>query len=467
MRESPPLPPALVITGMHRSGTSLTASLLQAAGLFLGDRLLGPSPSNVAGHFEDLEFFALDQRLLAAHGLPDDGLTTAGPVHPGPSFRDEARRLVDVRRGRGDPWGWKDPRAALLLDFWAEVVPEARFLFVFRSPWEVVDSLYRRGDALFTARPPLALDVWMHVNGLLVEFARRHPDRVLVREVGQVAADPWAVVAAVRERLGIPLAGAATPFRPELLTAAVPGRAEELARLAPECVELLRTLRGLAGSATGPDLDRSPAVGRDRLLADWQRLAGLERQARDFEAAAVEAADRVSASEARGQAAERRALVAEQRAVAAEREKAAAAVRAEEAMQRSTAQEARATAAEAEAAESCRRLDEAAAAVRAAEAADRERIAALEATVTNLRSSTSWRLTAPLRGLVRFTAGWLVPSGRRLAAHARFAARRFSSPATARRTIRRVADILRREGVAGLVRAVRAARLVDLAPAAA
>lgn len=452
MRESPPLPPALVITGMHRSGTSLTASLMQAAGLFLGDRLLGPSPSNVPGHFEDLDFFALDQRMLAAHGLPDDGLTTAGPVRPGPSFRDEARRLVEGRRSRGGPWGWKDPRAALVLDFWAEVVPEARFLFVFRPPWDVVESLYRRGDPVCAANPPLALDVWMHVNGLLADFARRHPDRVLVREVGQVAADPRAVVAAVRERLGIPLAAAATPFQPELLTAAAPGRAEALARLAPESVELLRTLRGLGGSEPGPELDRSPAVGRDRVLADWQRLTSLERCARDFEAAAAEAAARATTAEAR-------AVAANQQAVTAE-------ARAQEATQRATAQAARAAAAEAQAAESCRRLDEATEAVRAA-AGDGERIAALEATVTDLRASTSWRLTAPLRGLARFLAGRLVPFGGRLAAHTRFAARRFSSPATARRTIERVADILHREGPAGLIRAVRAARRLEAVPAAA
>ncbi|MBM4059289.1 MAG: chromosome partitioning protein ParA, partial [Planctomycetes bacterium] len=49
-------PPAVVVVGMHRSGTSLVASLCQAAGIDMGTDLLGPHPGNGAGHFEDLEF---------------------------------------------------------------------------------------------------------------------------------------------------------------------------------------------------------------------------------------------------------------------------------------------------------------------------------------------------------------------------------------------------------------------------
>ena len=44
----------IVITGMHRSGTSLLASLLRSSGLHLGDRLLPPSRANQPGYFEVL-----------------------------------------------------------------------------------------------------------------------------------------------------------------------------------------------------------------------------------------------------------------------------------------------------------------------------------------------------------------------------------------------------------------------------
>ena len=47
---------ALIIAGMHRSGTSLTASLFQSLGVNIGEKLLGPELGNIRGHFEDIAF---------------------------------------------------------------------------------------------------------------------------------------------------------------------------------------------------------------------------------------------------------------------------------------------------------------------------------------------------------------------------------------------------------------------------
>ena len=46
----------IVITGMHRSGTSLLASLLRILGAPFGERLLPPSRANQPGYFEDVDF---------------------------------------------------------------------------------------------------------------------------------------------------------------------------------------------------------------------------------------------------------------------------------------------------------------------------------------------------------------------------------------------------------------------------
>jgi hypothetical protein len=54
----------LVICGMHRSGTSLTASLFGGAGVNLGDRLVGPNVGNSLGHFEDVSFLEFHMRVL-------------------------------------------------------------------------------------------------------------------------------------------------------------------------------------------------------------------------------------------------------------------------------------------------------------------------------------------------------------------------------------------------------------------
>ena len=69
-QESPPdmitLPhtTVLVITGMHRSGTSLIAAILREAGVHLGDQLIGADTGNIRGHFEDVDFVQFHQTVL-------------------------------------------------------------------------------------------------------------------------------------------------------------------------------------------------------------------------------------------------------------------------------------------------------------------------------------------------------------------------------------------------------------------
>jgi len=213
----PNRPMALVIAGMHRSGTSLVASILADTGLHLGDHLLGPGEGNPAGHYEDLDFLALHQRILAANGLGTDGFTTQRELVVPPELAHESARLIIARRSRGSPWGWKEPRTTLFLNHWAEAIPEARFLLLFRRPWEVVDSLFRRGDPIFGIHPPLAVGVWRHYNEAIRAFHDRHPDRCLLLELTQVTADPAAFAARIRDVLGLAEPGGESRFQPAML----------------------------------------------------------------------------------------------------------------------------------------------------------------------------------------------------------------------------------------------------------
>jgi len=290
----PPDPlPALVITGMHRSGTSLVASLCHGAGLHVGHRLMAAGNGNDAGHFEDLDFVALHERILSANGLGSEGFTADALPHVPERLRDEALALVTARRGLAGPWGWKDPRTVLLLDFWAETLPEARFLLVFRPPWEVADSLFRRGDPAFFHNPPLALAVWNHYDRLLLGFAKRHPDRCLVRALSEVIADPAATFTAVRERLAVPLADPPVDrYRDGLLTTA--SAAAGIRRVRAVHPAALDTYRALQRASGGRDAlaAETPAPDAARLLAlEWARAAAAERRGQDA-AATAEAAER-------------------------------------------------------------------------------------------------------------------------------------------------------------------------------
>ena len=63
----------LVVAGMHRSGTSLLASLLSTLSVDMGRNLLGPDAHNVRGYFEDVEFLTLQRRTLSECCASDDG----------------------------------------------------------------------------------------------------------------------------------------------------------------------------------------------------------------------------------------------------------------------------------------------------------------------------------------------------------------------------------------------------------
>jgi len=246
-------PPALGISGMHRSGTSLTASIVAAAGIHLGDELMAAGSGNPRGHFEDLAFYQLHQRILAANGLSLEGFTCHETIVVPPAARAEATELIGRRRANARPWGWKDPRTVLMLDFWAELLPEARWLFVVRPPENVVDSLFRRGDTAFIVNPQHAIDVWVAYNRRILEFVHRNRNRAAVVDLEEVVADPAGLVATVANLLGTVLTPPPPLFEAGLLGSVLPPHRAGLVRtVQPEAHDLHAHLRRLAGLETAP-----------------------------------------------------------------------------------------------------------------------------------------------------------------------------------------------------------------------
>ena len=143
---------ALLVLGMHRSGTSALARVLNLLGADLGPSLLPANADNEAGFWEPREIVALHDELLAALGsawhdprpLPEDALAGEA-VRP---FR--ARLEAILRRDFADApvVGMKDPRLCRLVPLWREVLTEAgltpAFALTCRHPDEVAASLAAR-----------------------------------------------------------------------------------------------------------------------------------------------------------------------------------------------------------------------------------------------------------------------------------------------------------------------------------
>ena len=65
-------PETFIITGMHRSGTSLVARFLHLSGVDMGKEWIDPNEDNPLGYFEDADFVSLHQRILARNNPTRD-----------------------------------------------------------------------------------------------------------------------------------------------------------------------------------------------------------------------------------------------------------------------------------------------------------------------------------------------------------------------------------------------------------
>ena len=283
-------PSIIIITGMHRSGTSLTASLLQSAGLHIGNRLLSPNDGNPKGYFENLDFFELHRRILQARQLDKDGWTFENIINLQEHETQLAHQIV-AQNSLGSVWGWKEPRTTLFLSFWANFLPQANFLFVYRCPWEVVDSLYRRGDNIFQGQPELAVKLWVHYNQIILNFAACFPKRCLLANIQQIIQSPKDYIAAITQRFKVELS---SPDSKLYDPSGLKTEAEYYHRraLIEECFpQAISTYKELESRAwhflETPILSKSLPPASDFKIGgfqDWMTLRRLERENQQLKA---------------------------------------------------------------------------------------------------------------------------------------------------------------------------------------
>ncbi|MBM4430074.1 MAG: glycosyltransferase, partial [Chloroflexi bacterium] len=102
-----------------------------------------------------------------------------------PALERQAEKLLAREFAGRALWGWKDPRTTLFLEFWARLLPSARWLFTVRRPAEVVASMLTRGDLRRCSANPLrraslALQLCVEYNRRILQFARAHPHDCLL-----------------------------------------------------------------------------------------------------------------------------------------------------------------------------------------------------------------------------------------------------------------------------------------------
>ena len=166
---------------MHRSGTSALCGILRFLGFDLGSDLLKPNEFNPTGYWENQSVVRLNDRILSHLGASwSDAFLLPYRVH-GTDLREvfgaEARALLNEAFSGRQTWVLKDPRLAMLIEFWLPYLCErnASFIHVVRNPIDVANSLERR-DGFLKER---SLLLWFLQN-LNAEFFTRGSNRCFI-----------------------------------------------------------------------------------------------------------------------------------------------------------------------------------------------------------------------------------------------------------------------------------------------
>lgn len=169
-------PRPVLILGMHRSGTSCLAGMMEEAGLFLGD-VNTSAPFNRKGNREFRPAMELHDRVLADAGGAWDR-PPANPVQWSRLRLEELESLVATYPA-DRVWGLKDPRLLLLMEGW-RTITSPRCVATFRHPAAVVNSLLARAEAWGRPmRSSKALDLWLAYNERLLCEHDRAPFPVI------------------------------------------------------------------------------------------------------------------------------------------------------------------------------------------------------------------------------------------------------------------------------------------------
>ena len=198
---------AVIVLGMHRSGTSLLTRGLQSLGIFLGDDFLKSQPDNPTGYWEDRVIVGLNQRLLETFGLQWESISLIedaqwqSPAAEG--LRREAIEHLQLHFRSHSLWGFKDPRTVRLLPFWRSVLQrldiDDRYVIAIRNPLSVAASLWNRQSISPTTSHLMSL---VYLVPYLDEIAARP---LAVVDYDLLVANPREQLERIRRALDLPL----------------------------------------------------------------------------------------------------------------------------------------------------------------------------------------------------------------------------------------------------------------------
>ena len=134
---------AVIVVGMHRSGTSAVSGMLSSLGVFMGKKLFSAQKGvNEKGFYENSAIVDLNENAFdLLNWTWDDPLANCFEQFDESavsSLEKQAFALIKTEYQEQSIWGMKDPRTSLLLPFWIKVLAKSNiepcFILMIRKP---------------------------------------------------------------------------------------------------------------------------------------------------------------------------------------------------------------------------------------------------------------------------------------------------------------------------------------------
>lgn len=175
-------PKVTLITGMHRSGTSMLTRMLNICGMYLGkeEHMMSPGGDNPKGFWENLIPVRINDNILKRGG---------GSWNNPPHFiegwdhdpylnglyKKAAMFINDIPPDK-EWWGFKDPRSCFTLPFWKRILDNPDIIICLRNPIDVAKSLNKRNKNISTEQ---GMDLWYRYNKEIYENTN-HNERIVI-----------------------------------------------------------------------------------------------------------------------------------------------------------------------------------------------------------------------------------------------------------------------------------------------
>jgi hypothetical protein len=148
---------AIIVCGMHRSGTSAVTRVLSLLGATLPENIYPAGPGNETGFWEPAEAIQLNDEMLQSAGSHVNALWDSDSdwfeSQAVRRFKSKIKQLIAAEYSDQPLFVIKDPRISLLLPVWNAALDElgiGRHVVVcYRNPLEVAQSMRHRQTSFF------------------------------------------------------------------------------------------------------------------------------------------------------------------------------------------------------------------------------------------------------------------------------------------------------------------------------